>query len=115
MIKKGIVLYNIELDNCLNGVWTNEINDGKIRNEIAKKLKEADNIIEGAYTSVFIDIDNELYTCRLEISLNGTRGTYTFKWDNIQHKCNSTSAKYEGIGYMVNEKQIAVHYWQTNL
>jgi len=113
----GIVLYDIEKDNCLNAVWTNQINSGKISNEIIrKKLKQhtkdeikkysvpkghiADNI-DGFYDYCFFDkttAQGELEIRHIDLNV------YQFLW-------RGTDGNPEGIGYKMNDRQIAVTYW----
>jgi hypothetical protein len=46
---EGIVLYNIELNGCLNGVHTN--------NEIAKSKEKKENGITGLYDCFYFDFN----------------------------------------------------------
>jgi len=75
----GIVLYDIELNGCLNGVYTNmEAPAGVIYNEIARKRvdpKKTENEvggveleIEGIYDCQYFDIERELRQCQLTIT-----------------------------------------------
>jgi hypothetical protein len=102
---KGIVLYNIELNNCLNGVHTNDDAKGEIFNEIAKpKTKIDGNDISGLYyCAYFENNNNKVVECELKIEVK--QGIYEFTWstpkDGDYHK---------GIGYKMNKTQIAVSY-----
>ncbi len=56
-MKSGIVLYNIELDGCLNGVYTNDACDGEIFNEIAMmrtKKPDSDDLC-GVYLCTYFE------------------------------------------------------------
>lgn len=114
----GIVLYDIEMDGCLNGVYTNMSDEchGVIYNEIARKKKCDKKEIAGIYDSQFFDLDNDRYFCKLEITRR--RGTeiniYDFRWHDIMDEENQTvNREYVGVGYQMNERQISVTYWPT--
>lgn len=108
MVESGIVLYNIEADGCLNGVYTNEWSDGEIFNEIARmKLPNVNNAIVGIYDCVYFDQKNVRENADLRISLiKGKNKTFEFVWE-IKGKI-----VFEGIGYLMNEKQLSVQYWE---
>ena len=103
----GIVLYDIQPDNCLNGIWTNVNNKGEIRNEIARRVStdpaNPNDKIAGSYECSYIEIDNKTYTGTLTIT--GNIALYNFNWDI------RTGIKFEGKGFLMNDKQIAVSYW----
>ncbi|HTB31985.1 MAG TPA: hypothetical protein VK808_08175 [Bacteroidia bacterium] len=102
----GIVLYDIELDECLNGVWTNQHNEGVICNEIAKRTnpseKNNDDEIAGFYKSTYIEFDNNIHNGTLTIE--PFEGGYSFLW---KYENGNT---FKGKGYRMNTRQIAVHY-----
>jgi len=104
----GIVLYDIELGECLNGVWTNQHNKGEIRNEIAKRTKPSeknkDDEIAGVYKSSYIEIDNKIYLGDLTVEVE--QGVYSFSW-----AYEDGNKLFFGIGYRMNEHQITVYYW----
>ena len=100
----GIVLYNIENDDCLNGVWINPDSKNVIRNEIAKRIRKGKDGIDGSYLCSYIEWRNVIVNGTLEITLRS--GYYEFYWtDNSDPKNN-----FEGNGYRMNDKQIAVYY-----
>lgn len=108
MATEGIILYNIELDNCLNGVFTNYYLDGTIFNEIAKK-RECSNGIVGVYDCFYFDIIDRKNDVELQISIDKSKqNTFLFEWRNEK------TLLFKGIGYKMNEKQIAVHYTSKN-
>lgn len=110
-IEKGVALYTIELDGCLNGVYTNEGSDGVISNEILipsddfKKRKG--DLILGNYIGRYFDNDlKKSYTEALEISLlSGKNNTYIFIW-----RGKNDTPKFTGVGFKMNNKQIVVRY-----
>ena len=108
---KGIVLYNIELNGCLNGVYTNNMADGIIFNEIAKLRKKfSEDEFEGDYDCFYFDKDPIRNDAELIIrKVEGKHRTYSFRL-NVDGK-----ARFNGIGYKMNEKQLAVHYWDGEL
>jgi len=112
-IKEGIGLYNIELDGCLNGVYTNEHKTlgGEILNEIARirqKDKSDPTSIAGIYNCFYFDYKNARVDAELTIKYSNR--TYEFEWVDVTGPKRHTLFK--GIGYKMNEKQLAVHYWE---
>ena len=110
MIKEGIILYNIELNGCLNGVYTNEDKKvlGEIFNEISR-IKMTSQIgadgISGRYDCFYFDLNNFRVDAEFEITLK-KGNIYEFCWWDLHG-----SKLFQGIGYKMNEKQIGVHYW----
>ena len=110
-METGIVLYTIESDGCLNGVYTNDDLHGEIFNEIAR-LKYNDRVtpdeISGDYDCVYFDIGNTQKSCELIVDLihlDSEFLEYRFVWNDSNGR-----REFEGIGYRMNDKQIAVHY-----
>jgi len=103
----GIVLYNIELNGCLNGVYTNNDSNGMIFNEIARRKAGSNNSIQGDYVCSYTENGNVLKEATLTIAeTNKTLNrNYTFVW-----KDSKGQRIFEGIGFIMNEKQIAVYY-----
>ena len=104
----GIILYDIELNDCLNGAYTNNDKtvDGNIYNEIARKKNGIKNSILGDYTCSYIDVGNVIHEATLIITLiTGLSQSYSFTWND-----NNGRMIFNGIGYKMNEKQIAVYY-----
>lgn len=99
-----IILYSIELDGCLNGVYTHQIIGGEILNEICRKVVN-DKKLDGDYKCFWFDINNTPYQRDLRIMFKAPN-LYTFIW--------SVAGKpiLEGKGYRMNERQIAVSYWE---
>lgn len=102
-VKQGIALYSIELDGCLNGVYTNEHEDGRIRNEIAVKTSSDNEDLIGTYEYTYFD-GQERYIGLLEIRSLHSK-TFTFEWRD-----ESGNLVFSGTGYKMNEKQVAVRY-----
>ena len=106
---KGVALYNIELDGCLNGVFTNDNIDGQIFNEIAKISTSigADGL-SGIYHCFYFDSGNSRNDAELTIGIaNGTTKKYDFSW------VVNNKIVFKGVGYKMNEKQVVVHYWDN--
>ena len=103
----GVVLYNMESDGCLNGVYTNNNINGLIFNEIARRTAGIDNSIQGDYICSYIDNGNVLHEATLSIAETNTtlNRTYKFTWKDTKGK-----KIFEGIGFIMNEKQVAVYY-----
>jgi hypothetical protein len=107
-VEKGIILYSIELDGCLNGVYTNEDADGEIFNEVAIKKKNdevnEDHLV-GSYDCFYFENGNAGTTAILNVKKTAIN-MYDFKWTATSPQ----GASFTGIGYKMNEKQIAVRY-----
>lgn len=110
-IKEGIILYNIELNDCLNGVYTNDDPNlgGEIFNEIAKikDKRGKENDITGLYDCFYFEFSlkgNVPVNAILEVTLEG-KGKYKFLWTALDGK-----KQFVGIGYKMNDRQIAVNY-----
>ena len=99
-MKFGIILYNIELDGNLTGVYTNDFENGIILTEIAKfKSKTIDTT---TYNVVYFNKDNSSSNATLEMKL--TNGTYTCEW------IEDNKVKFTGKGFKMNDRQIAIYY-----
>ena len=109
----GIVLYNIELNGCLNGVYTNmEAPAGVIYNEIARKKVNSKHAhdevggveleLEGAYDCQYF-VEDEMCQCELVIKRDRAN-VYSFEWHG------KGLEPYYGRGYKMNSRQIVVHY-----
>lgn len=103
-VEEGIVLYSIELDGSLNGVYTNEHTD-EIFNEIARKNDGNPNQITGSYDCFYFEENNSRTNARLIITNEGR--TFAFTWFGMG---NNNQPIFTGIGYQMNQRQIAVHY-----
>ncbi len=106
----GIVLYDIEKNGCGNGVFTNTPNDGKIFNEIIQKIdryNDSTDCVVGDYRAMWFDVNNgKEYNCVLKVRLKaGCNSTYIFQWKK------GSKTTFEGVGYKMNDRQIAVSYW----
>lgn len=109
MIKEGIILYNIEKDGCLNGVYTNEHKtvNGEIYNEISrikKNTKPGKDGISGIYDCFYFELQNFPFNAELEIKFK-IGNVYEFIWRDL----NGTPI-HTGVGYKMNDKQIVAHY-----
>lgn len=109
-IEKGIALYTKEKDGCLTGVYTNEKADGVLSNEIAIKFPQENNVyLEGTYSCYYFQNGvKEGYKAVLKIEIDNkskTKRMYKFTWLNEMN-----NPIFEGTGYFMNEKQIAVSY-----
>ncbi len=111
-IEEGIILYDIELNSCRNGVYTDEIVNGTIYNEIIRKREDQGNTedIVGIYDCEYFDPLNKVISGTLVIKpWNGLKKTYAFEW----YRPNEKVARFTGVGFKMNPQQIAVHY-KTN-
>lgn len=100
----GLVLYDIELDGCLNGVYTNDHAAGLIYNEIARRRPDSpDGDLSGIYDCFYFDENNSRNNAVLTISRIGR--TYHLEWRT------DSRIIFNGVGYIMNEKQLVVHYW----
>jgi hypothetical protein len=113
-MKIGIALYNIELHGCLNGVFTNDGGYGEISNEVAK-LKQGteagEDKISGEYDCFYFDEKNTPEYGTLTIVANNKHKIKTDIYEfDFTWKDTKGNIDFKGIGYKMNEKQIAVHY-----
>ena len=107
-METGIVLYTIESDGCLNGVYTNDDLGGEIFTETAKRRtpSTADRI-SGTYDAFYFDRDTLRNNARLTISpIPGATNRYTFIW----RRARANTDTFVGEGYIMNNKQVAVAY-----
>lgn len=106
IMDSGIIIYEIELNGCLNGVYTNEYCDGVIYNEVARK-EEQDGEITGRYACFYFDKNNKRENGTLTIGYwRNKKQTYDFSWE-VNGKII-----FKGKGYQMNQRQIAAHYWE---
>lgn len=109
--KIGIALYDIGMDGCINGVYTNQGAAGAKYTETLRKTdaskKEHGNNIQGDYDCLWFDLNNQRVTnCDLEIRATNQAGNiFEFTWIEQQF-----GTVFEGIGYQMNDRQIAVSY-----
>ena len=106
---KGIILYDIQLDGHLTGVYTNNhpLSNGTISTETAR-LVSSDGSFRGngrmEYECFWFD--------HVEGSINGrlvftvTNGTIEAEW----FVGNDTLPTFTGYGFQMNERQIAISY-----
>lgn len=116
---KGLILYNVELDGCLNGVYTNNYLGGVICNEIARRQfsneNQSKNEIEGHYDCFYFSTEKdsirnniilEIKRVKIEEITAEMKGlTLLFKWKNQEGK-----TVFEGLGYLMNPRQLVVSY-----
>ncbi|MBS1596392.1 MAG: hypothetical protein JST90_18920 [Bacteroidetes bacterium] len=103
----GIILYDIQRDGCLNGVYTNLGIHGEVFNEVCRKQKGQPQGLCGRYDCMWFDLNNERISDR-ELNVTpriNAPGIFEFEWV-VGGKVN-----FVGIGYQMNYKQIALTYW----
>ena len=102
-IKNGIILYTIERDGCLNGVYTHEGLKGKIFNEIARKLRKQGN--KTTYACAYFEAVGQdvAKTAILEITREPS-GILRFSW------LSGGKEIFHGDGYKMNPLQMSVIY-----
>ena len=109
-ITEGIMLYDVLSDGSLNGSYTNEHapDDGTIFTETALKIQDGPGSdICGKYTSFYFDSNNQRRDGTLTVQLI-TPGikAHEFTWtDSLTGEIT-----FRGIGYKMNQRQVAVHY-----
>lgn len=107
---KGIVMYNIELDGNLNGVYTNNhpALSGRILTETARVRADSQpyNGEDGrfVYDSVYIDVDNSSVNCELVFTIQNRIIDAVWSLPNGR-------VIFRGQGFQMNERQIAISYW----
>ena len=107
---KGIVLYDIERDGCLNGVYTNNLTpNAEIYTETAKRKSRVDNkntIVE-VYDCFYFDAESERVNCTLTFEI--INGIINAEWRLLNNDIIFT-----GQGFLMNDRQIAISYWLPN-
>jgi len=110
-MKFGIVLYEVELNGNLNGVYTNDAVGKQTFRETARlKDKESEDENVKTYDVIYFDVSDS-YTGKLTITDNN--GLLNARWFDIKN--NSTcqivsNLVFEGQGFYMNERQIAISY-----
>lgn len=105
---RGIVLYDIERNGFLNGVYSNNhpVATGRIFTETARLVD--DTLVEGTtevhiYESLYFDL-TEWVHCRLTFRI--TNGVYVAEW-----RLPNDEVIFRGEGFLMNDRQIAITYW----
>jgi len=98
---RGIVLYNIELNGNLNGVYTNDhpITNNRIFTETARPRDNETNV----YDCFYFDAADGRVNCTLTFTI--TNGIYDAEWEL------ENGFIFRGRGFQMNDRQIAISYW----
>lgn len=109
-MKFGIVLYDIELNGNLNGVYCNDTLGKKILTETARLISPIEDKLNREYDVIYFDVSDS-YTGKLTITDNN--GLLDAIWFDIKN--NSTcqivpNLIFKGQGFYMNERQIAISY-----
>jgi len=107
---RGIVLYNLELNGNLNGVYTNNLTpNAEIFTETNRRInvKDNDNEINDIrnYDCFYYDFEEGRVDCSLRLII--TNGIYRAEWIRL----NEQTPIFIGEGFRMNERQIAISYW----
>jgi hypothetical protein len=116
---KGVVIFKIFPNDCLNGVYSNDdpATKNEIFNEIARttpKSKDEYNqskdgkkdSVLGVYTCSYMDLLSEPHTCELKIEV-GKNAQYDFTW---YESGTPTEIRFTGIGWRTHKNQITMAY-----
>jgi len=109
---RGIVLYNIERDGNLNGVYTNNhpITNSRIFTETARLIEPItfDGTIENRiYDCFYFDAVDGRVDCTLTFRISN--GRYDAEWTLL----NQNRPLFIGQGFLMNDRQIAISYWSN--
>ncbi len=99
---QGGIIYRIEPDGCLNGLWSNTEALHKVFNEIDRKKTTKGNDIDGVYDSSWIEDSNSIHTGELVIIKQASH--YDFVWTD------KDGTVFKGIGFKL-ANEITVSYW----
>ena len=101
----GLIVYDIQLDGNLSGAYRNQKDLGNVNLEIATK-KDKNTEIIGTYNCLYFQDGQS--NCDVELIIDKGNGLncFSFEWRN-----KGGNLVFKGIGYLMNQKQIAVHYW----
>jgi len=103
-INNGIILYTIERDGCLNGVFTHEGLNGKIFNEIARKTDGIESI-DGEYANAYFETQGQIVPKDATLQITEKpKGIFRFSW------IKGGTEIFYGDGYKMNDRQMAVSY-----
>jgi len=109
---KGIVLYDIQLDGNLNGVYINDhpLTNGEILTETARFI-QGDGGFRGNGTMEFqcVWFDQVEGPISASLTFDITNGVIQAQWV-IDGETNPT---FSGYGFQMNERQIAISYWDV--
>lgn len=108
---RGIVLYNIERDGNLNGVYTNNlIPNSFIFTETARRRfsDPFDNDRNRRYDFFYFDTNNNQQNGILTMSIDNNN-IYNVDWV-LDGDLNPT---FRGQGFLMNDRQIAISYWNV--
>ncbi len=107
----GIVLYNIERDGNLNGVFTNiRIPSARIFTETARRRIDdpGDSDNSQRYDFFYFDSNNNQETGILTIAVdNNNIFNATWVLNGVVQPI------FRGRGFLMNERQIAISYWES--
>jgi hypothetical protein len=107
-MNRGIVMYSIEGDGCLNGVFTNPGAFGRILNEVARRRGGPLATLEGDYDCFYFDSDDSRNDCTLTISIDPTTRQFTLRWIGLDGV-----TWFEGRGFRMNDRTLVAHYWSV--
>ncbi len=99
----ALILYDIGLDGCINGVYRGP--NSEVYVELLRKKAGATNIGDGLfsiYRNQYIDTAG---THTGWVTVKPQKGGYIFEWYQKKGVLD-----FRGIGYKMNERQIAVYY-----
>lgn len=106
-VKKGLVLYTIDADGCLNGLYTNENAKGMLISESLKKTSGDNMKIEGDYALHYYDHENASYVGKVKIDV--CDNVYDLEW-TVE---GDVKPRFKGVGYRMSATQLAVVYWSN--
>lgn len=106
---EGVVVYTIERNGCLNGIYTNNHPNTRqqVFNESARlprgeriNLEELDGTL--VFDTTWIDLNNEIVNGRLEITSRANDYLVNWFYDN--------GGTYTGIGFLLRDDMFVVRY-----
>lgn len=106
---RGIVLYDIQRNGFLNGVYSNNhpATEGRIFTETARlRPGIAEDAPVRIYDSFYFDIEGG-HECVLTFTI--TDGVYVAEW-----RLDNGRTIFIGEGFLMNDRQIAISYWLAN-
>lgn len=114
MVHRGIVLYDIEMDGCWNGVYVNEQSPtaGVVFNEMVRKRRSQTQQpgITGRYDCVYFETSASGQNVQRRAILTVTQAHATNVYNFVWSGGNPSRTLFRGTGYEMNPRQIAVHY-----
>lgn len=114
----GNIIYDIYIDEIsndnpivLNGLWTNNVSESRIMNEIARQKSKSnkDDLLPGEYECAFNEFkNNEIITIATKLIITkNSNHSYELIWGD------GNEINFSGVGFRI-DKKLVITYWDAN-